>query len=221
MAMSSVPVARVAAPLPALRDALVLAFPTAVVNYQWPEVAALNATLAATILAAEASSPGVVRSNVGGWHSGTAFLAGTAEGVPELRARLEAFVAELLRTVLDPVPAALPLFRLEGWANVLRAGQYHSLHSHPSATWSGAYYVTGNPDAGVPGHAGRLELVDPRPGTGVTHAGSSWLYGRLLINPGPGQMVVFPGWLQHYVHPVAGDEPRISVAFNVVVAGQG
>jgi uncharacterized protein (TIGR02466 family) len=207
-------------PLPAVDDALLLAFPTPVVNYFWPDVTAINAELTATILACESADAGVHRSNVGGWHSGTDFLAGSTPAVVELRARIEAFVAELTRKVhADPRSRPRTVFRIEGWANILRTGQYHGVHCHPNAFWSGVYYVAGN--RAPPGErlAGRLELIDPRPAAAMVHSDDTWLSGRMLINPAAGQMVVFPAWLQHYVHPVAGDEPRITVAFNAMVAG--
>jgi hypothetical protein len=30
-------------------------------------------------------------------------------------------------------------------------------------------------------------------------------------------MLLFPSWLQHTVHPFAGDGERISIAFNVLI----
>ena len=33
--------------------------------------------------------------------------------------------------------------------------------------------------------------------------------------PVPGDMVVFPSWLEHSVAPFLGDELRICIAFNV------
>ena len=40
-------------------------------------------------------------------------------------------------------------------------------------------------------------------------------YGqRMLIRPTPGLLVMFPSWLYHFVHPMASDTPRISIAFN-------
>jgi hypothetical protein len=47
------------------------------------------------------------------------------------------------------------------------------------------------------------------------HAGSK-LEERPLIDPIPGVMVLFPSWLQHFVHPFFGKGERISIAFNVV-----
>jgi hypothetical protein len=44
------------------------------------------------------------------------------------------------------------------------------------------------------------------------------LVGRLLITPEAGKIVVFPSWLQHFVHPNAGDTDRVAVAFNIIIA---
>jgi hypothetical protein len=30
-------------------------------------------------------------------------------------------------------------------------------------------------------------------------------------------MVLFPGWLNHYVHPYYGPAERISIAFNMMI----
>jgi hypothetical protein len=37
----------------------------------------------------------------------------------------------------------------------------------------------------------------------------------LLIRPQPGLMVVFPAWIEHWVHPFQGEGQRISIAINV------
>jgi hypothetical protein len=31
-----------------------------------------------------------------------------------------------------------------------------------------------------------------------------------------GRLVVFPGWLQHYVHSYRGQRPRVSISCNLV-----
>jgi len=37
------------------------------------------------------------------------------------------------------------------------------------------------------------------------------------IAPRTGALVVFPGWLQHYVHAYVGDRPRICVSSNLTM----
>ena len=48
--------------------------------------------------------------------------------------------------------------------------------------------------------------MDPRPGNAVAIKRS--------IQPKPGQVAIFPGWLCHYVNPFRGLGERISIAFN-------
>lgn len=193
------------------------AFATPVVNYLWADAGDLNAELQARILQLEKQQPGVVKSNVGGWHSGLDFLDAEAGCVRRLRQRLVQAVTALGRQTLRPEAAASATqFRLEGWANVLRRGQYNSLHCHPNAFWSGVYYVNGNDAVDGQPFSGRLELIDPRPGASLCYAENTQLYGRFLLNPAAGQMLIFPAWLQHQVHPYCGDDVRISIAFNAI-----
>jgi hypothetical protein len=41
-----------------------------------------------------------------------------------------------------------------------------------------------------------------------------------LVDPLPGLMVMFPGWLKHMVHPFFGSGERISISFNLYVQFQ-
>ena len=75
-------------------------------------------------------------------------------------------------------------------------------------TWSGAYYVDAGEGVLGSGMNGNIEFIDPR--TGVGEAFSS----VLRLRPESGAMVLFPGWLKHFVHPYRGTRPRISIAFN-------
>lgn len=198
---------------------MISAFATPIVNYRWPGSESLNHELAELILAAERADQGIERSNVGGWHSPLDFFESPHPAVASLRAKLQDYIADLNRAVLDEsAEQRAGEFTLEGWANVLRQGGYNTLHSHPNAFWSGVYYVTGNEAVEDRPFSGKLELIDPRPGASLAHATDTRLYGRFLVNPIAGQMVIFPSWLQHLVHPYFGESPRISVAFNVMLA---
>lgn len=196
-----------------------MAFPTPMVNHLWDDTERLNRDLLATILELQRGSRGIDRSNVGGWHSDIDFLRLQSPCIVELNRRLREFVTGLNQSVLVPeLRRRAGSFGLEGWANVLAHGQYNKLHTHPNAFWSGVYYVNGNET--VEGHpmSGKLELVDPRPGAHFPNADMTTLYGRVLLHPHAGQMVLFPSWLQHQVHPNFGETPRVSVAFNVLLA---
>ncbi|MCG8316019.1 MAG: 2OG-Fe(II) oxygenase family protein [Pseudomonadales bacterium] len=194
-------------------------FVTPVVNYRWPDSDSLNAKLRELILKMETTEPSVNKSNVGGWHSSLDFLAREADAIQALRERLWEFSHHLLQQFSRQNEPGMQrsALRIEGWANILRYGQYHSVHTHPNAAWSGVYYVTGNQEIEDNPFSGRFELLDPRPGASVNYADSSNLYSRFLLNPSPGQMLVFPAWMQHQVHPYFGDSERITIAFNLMI----
>ena len=40
-------------------------------------------------------------------------------------------------------------------------------------------------------------------------------FPKLVLDPKPGLMVIFPSWLYHYVNPFHGAGERISIAFNI------
>jgi uncharacterized protein (TIGR02466 family) len=192
------------------------AFATPIINYLWQDAEDLNAALAAVILEAEGSTEGLTRSNVGGWHSDLRFLERREPCITALRTRLHDFVADLNRAVFrNDANAPAEHFIIDAWANVMRRGHYHSPHRHPNAFWSGVYYVTGNPPVAGQPSSGKLELFDPRPGADLNYAEGSSLSGRFLLCPSPGQMIIFPSWLEHWVHPYHGDDARLSIAFNV------
>ena len=197
---------------------IVSLFATPVVNLRWPDADRLCSALEQHILALEKSHTGIEKSNVGGWHSNMAFLQSDEPAVTELKAGIEQRILELNAGIFDGDSGHTgSQFRLDGWANVLRHGGYNSLHSHPNAFWSGVFYVNDNDAVDKRPFSGKLELIDPRPEASVTYAEHTRLYGRFLLNPVAGQMIVFPAWLKHQVHPYFGDRARISVAFNVVL----
>ena len=106
------------------------------------------------------------------------------------------------------------------WFHVTRHGGFTILHTHPMASWSGVYCVDSGrtpedrPESGVlrfhnPHHysnyfldAGNLRLRAP------------YHHGTWSVRFQPGQLVLFPSWLQHEVMPFYGDDERITIAFN-------
>lgn len=83
-------------------------------------------------------------------------------------------------------------------------------HTHHDSAWSGVYYVESGAGADG-GEAGYLQLLDPRPAAVARQASS----GVVRIQPVPGRMVAFPGWLPHSVRAtLSGGGLRICVAWN-------
>ena len=192
-------------------------FPTPLAVHRWPDSDALNLELYNLVLAAEAEGGGTGRSNVGGWHSAPDFILRREPCLVQLVTRIRVMVGEMVRAMMKPRTDKM---HIEGWANVLRHGQYNMPHVHPNATWSGVYYVTGNPapeTAGHP-HSGKIEFTDPRPGAAATYTVENMMQQSCMLNPDAGTMVVFPSWLVHQVHPYFGPDARVSIAFNVVIS---
>jgi uncharacterized protein (TIGR02466 family) len=191
------------------KEHIALAFATPISTYLWPDSDELNVALKNVILQKEKDEQGVKRSNVGGWHSKQDLFSWPSDCVGTLKDRVIACTSDMIRIVTKPKSPQLNL-QLECWANVARRGNYNAMHDHTAAIWSGVYYVSqGEPDGNDP-HNGKLELLDPR--VGVNMFGE--LNTNYLVDPIPGLMVMFPGWLKHMVRPFSGSGERISIAFN-------
>lgn len=199
-----------------------LVFTTPILLRKMTDAAVVNDKLRAAILKAEAEDEPVAGSSVDGWQSVPNFLDWP---VPEI-ATLKSWIDEAI-THLASLPAGKPLavrYRANGWANVNRNGSYNQAHNHGDIHWACVYYVDcGEP---APGHRmnGKIELRDPRP---VAAAGSErryphYTFGQgIVIDPQPGMLLAFPGWVEHLVHPFFGDGERISIAINVVIQDVG
>jgi uncharacterized protein (TIGR02466 family) len=151
----------------------------------------------------------------GGWHSKNDLH---LRDDPSARWLGEALTTFCDRALEGAYPGRVARTRLtECWANVCGKGAWHTPHDHFPAHWSGVLYVAARhclADADDD-RAGRLELMNPIP---LARA-----FGQpagILYEPIDGGIVLFPGALQHFVHPNPSHELRISVSFNVVVSAE-
>ncbi len=112
---------------------------------------------------------------------------------------------------------------LQGWANVNRFGDYHDPHNHPHAYLSGTYYVRVPKDHEAletrgdvrPGH---ISFYDPRGTVNMTAIrGDPQIEAEYTVRPEAGEILLWPAFLYHFVHPNLSREPRVSVSFNVVL----
>jgi uncharacterized protein (TIGR02466 family) len=76
----------------------------------------------------------------------------------------------------------------------------------PGCVWSGVYYVevgdlptTEHPKSGV------IEFLDPRSGAEMVALPGTPFAQQRTILPKSGEMIVFPSWLKHLVHPYWGE----------------
>lgn len=112
---------------------------------------------------------------------------------------------------------------LQAWANVNRFGDYHDYHNHPHAYLSGTYYVR------IPNEREKLEsrtdvrpgcltLYDPRACANMTAIkGDPYVDPEFTVEPRAGMILLWPAFINHFVHPNLSKQSRISVSFNVVL----
>ena len=198
------------------------AFPTPIGNFRIPEAEPVNRELRRLILEREQSDTAPTqKSNVGGWHSRSDLANWPDPAVASLRG----WILEAVNAVIEasikltsaggvqrPFKGSL---QLVAWANVIRKGNYHRIHNHPGSSWSGVYYVDAGDEVPAQQLSGVLELLDPRPFTEMTTTPGEPFGQKVIIRPRAGGMVVFPGWMYHFVNPYQGEGERISIAFNV------
>jgi uncharacterized protein (TIGR02466 family) len=92
------------------------------------------------------------------------------------------------------------------WANLLKAGGYHSGHIHPHSVISGTFYVE------VPKTSGAIRFEDPRLPLMMTAPPRADTF--VTIEPRPGLLLMWESWLRHEVLPGAGSSERLSISFN-------
>lgn len=198
-----------------LGDGLHSAFPTPLLVKRYGDDDGLNGRLLEHIAGREANEATVGLSNVGGWHSPADLIEAHEPAIIELRDRISACIRKMVTSTRHKGPAEDQSIRIAAWANVARAGSYNAIHNHTPALFSGVYYVTTGDPAPEGSRDGLIEFVDPRPGPHGGPLPTHAFNAPLIIDPEPGMMLMFPGWLLHYVHPYRGTAPRVSVAFNL------
>jgi uncharacterized protein (TIGR02466 family) len=135
---------------------------------------------------------------------------------------LQALVASLRRSVDEyrhaiGFDAAHPYLernhgdaRMTGcWSVRLRRGGFHVNHIHPAGWISSAYYVQVPAEvADADARSGWIKFGEPNvetPGATPAH----------FVQPRAGRLVLFPSYMWHGTVAIRGDEPRMSVAFDV------
>lgn len=100
---------------------------------------------------------------------------------------------------------------LMGWSNVLAEGDWQGPHMHPTPynLASGVYYV--KLPENKPPPQGCIEFINPHPIS--AHHGATTT--RRIV-PGEGQLLLFPPYYMHYVHPFKGPGERAIISFDVI-----
>jgi tetratricopeptide (TPR) repeat protein len=103
-------------------------------------------------------------------------------------------------------------YRFAGvWSVKLRPGGFHADHVHHKGWLSSACYIE-LPRAVETGREGWLKFGEP----GIPTQPA--LGAERFVKPEVGRLVLFPSYIWHGTVPFGGDEPRLSIAFDVLPA---
>ena len=186
-----------------------------------PDAAGLNAELKQAIDNRRASDPGVRKSNWNGWQSDVDMMAWGGDAATKLAEHF-ILLCNNFSAVVDP---GAFVWSVEMWANVSPPGASNEAHVHPGVVWSAVYYVEdGCGGSADPALGGELVLYDPRMpfvrmlpfDVRYRRPDGRASESQTAIRPTAGQIVMFPPWLLHSVHPFHGQGERISIAMNAL-----
>jgi len=117
-----------------------------------------------------------------------------------------------LREMALKLPNNISGFHLDAAVNLTDPGGYNVQHGHEYVYLSGCFYLR------VPENSGNIVFLDPRPGAKYSIAVSANEMGstNVQVLPREGQLLIFPGWLEHRVEENMSNEARISVVMNAI-----
>jgi uncharacterized protein (TIGR02466 family) len=198
-------------------DRILSVFPTTILQRHLEGMEETNRHLEALVAEIAATEPNSTMGTTteGGFQTKEDLFQRDNPGIaalkPHIFSAVQEYAGHVIRQELTRPPQKVD-FILWGWAVAYKAGHSQGLHVHPSANVSGVYYVTAPPSSLEPGDAGKISFYDPRPR--ATMAQLPFQANRHRIAPVPGDMYLFPAWLEHSVSPFQGEGTRICIAFN-------
>ncbi len=110
---------------------------------------------------------------------------------------------------------------LQAWPNVNRFGDYHDYHNHPRSYLSGTYYVkvpvgTEKLKLRRDVRSGCISFYDPRYSVNMSSIkGDPYVDPEYTVRPEPGMLLLWPSFINHFVHPNLSKQVRLSISFNV------
>lgn len=207
-----------------MSDVLTSIYPTTLLRRHLPDMTQTNRELADLITQMAATGPNMTAgtSTQGGFQTRQDLL---ADDLPCSRhPALVTLKGHLVKAIQDYAtmlfeqecmrPPGQVDFMLWGWGVSLKEGNSQELHVHPTAHISGVYYIA-TPAGALDEKStdGKIRFYDPRP-----RANMNQLFTQITRHsevPNPGDVLLFPSWLEHSVAPFHGEGERICIAFNV------
>ena len=196
-------------------------FPAPVIFLDWPDSEALNAALKEVVLRRRERSPGVVKTNRGGWQSTTDLQKWQEPPVQVLVGRILELAQEYVARQIGRRDSSFETgWEIRAWANVNEHGHFNRTHDHlgQHSFFSGVYYVNvGDLETG--NMSGRTRFEDWTRVAIDTNTDPDALRRDYLMTPRNGRMLMFPASLMHSVEPYGGHAQRITIAFNLYHPG--
>lgn len=158
------------------------------------------------------SSPGVKKSNAGGWQSDDQCYLSDNPLKKVIDREMEKFFAD--KTIFNQSFTAK---MKDMWINCNKPGDYNYSHNHPGSDLSGILWLKTPPKGGnivfeSPFSFVQYKLIESY---NEDFREKSNLHSWFYIEPQERLMILFPSHLNHSVSANKSDEERISVAFNI------
>lgn len=188
-------------------------FSTPLLRFSIKDADKLNSELLLEAARLRSETEGVVKSNRGGWHSAGNLFENETPCIQRLKSKAEKAVLAATKTIGAKADIDALGLKMFAWMNANPPGGFNAPHTHPGAHWSGVYYVA-QPDV-ESGTSGKIEFLDPRtdlPNWRLLQA--SAFNAKKSIRPVPGELILFPSYLVHWVYPNETTEERVTIAFN-------
>ena len=194
---------------------LINMFPVPLMMTTLDEADALNQRFVREALARRSAESGVDRSNRYGWHSNADFFQRKEPAHAELAAAIRAFVEKASKQTLTKLPDDLDI-NMEGWVNINPTHALNSPHDHPGAFWSGTYYAeVPIPERPEDKMSGAIEFLDPRGSIGTAaRIETPFTRSKFTLRPAAGTVLLWPGYVRHWVYPNMARKERFTVSFN-------
>ena len=103
-----------------------------------------------------------------------------------------------------------PLLKLDNcWVNIAKKEAYQETHNHNNALISGVIYINVNEQSGA------FQLINPLSAESILLGDPNSFEYFYTINPQPGMILLFPGWMDHRALSNESHIDRISISFNI------
>jgi uncharacterized protein (TIGR02466 family) len=184
-------------------------FPTPLFVFELADHREMDQHLLQSIYHLRQTEPGVVASNILGWHSKTNLFE-----LPDFQA-FKRLVDEAIVQVAQAVGYGHVNIRPANcWANINPPNASNKIHDHANCLFSGVYYVR------APENCGNLMLYDPRSARTFYRPAvkdyTAYTADAVAHAAETGLLLIFPSWLKHGVDPNLSQEERVSISFNYV-----